>query len=186
MTKLQAVFLDRDGVLNRYLPNAYVEKPSQIELIPGAAEAVLKLNMAGVAVIVVSNQQGVGKGVMTLEELNLVEAALRSKLTAESGAMLTRTYYCPHVHEDHCECRKPKPGMLLKAMRDYDLAPSRTALIGDSPGDLQAAGAAGVSRKVLVLSGTTNRYHSGNLAVEPDAVFASIEPAIDWLLEETE
>lgn len=212
MAELDAVFLDRDGVLNRYLPAAYVVRPSQLEMISGVAFAIKRLNEAGVPAIVISNQQGVGKGLMTDADLSDVETAIRTDLRLVAGASLARFYYCTHRSEDRCLCRKPAPGLILNAMRDFSLNPSRCAFIGDSSADMEAAAAAALRWKLLVLSGATKHYVPGNAhpgfrdrrlatppplpnkgscregipvenTIEPDAVFGSAATAIDWLLE---
>ena len=178
------MFLDRDGVLNRYLPDAYIRSSAELELVPGAGAAIAILNFANVPAIVISNQQGVGKGLMSRRDLDEVEQALRSMLSEAHGATLARTYYCTHLRQEHCECRKPKPGMILQAIRDYKLDVAQTAFIGDSESDIQAAHAAGVGTKILVLTGATTEYRRGQFAVEPDSIFLTIETAVHGLLEE--
>ncbi len=151
-----AVFLDRDGVL---IEDAhYVGCASRVRLIPGAAEAVAALNRAGRAVVVVTNQAGVAKGMFTAAAVEAVHAFLAEQL-AGYGARIDAFYYCPHHPEGEvpeyrtrCECRKPGPGMLRAAAAELGLDPARSWMVGDRETDL-AAGAAAGCRTVLVRTG---------------------------------
>jgi D-glycero-D-manno-heptose 1,7-bisphosphate phosphatase len=181
--KISAVFLDRDGVLNAYLPGDYVKTPAEMALIPGAAIAVRRLNDASIPVIVISNQQGVGKGLMTEDDLNTVTASLRASLDTEAGAHIDRCYYCTDLKSANSQRRKPAPGMLLEAAEDFGLALSETIFVGDSPTDIAAGAAAGVGATLLILSGATRAYGDGGMTPAPDHVFADLTAAVDWILE---
>ncbi|HEY3328678.1 MAG TPA: HAD family hydrolase [Capsulimonadaceae bacterium] len=184
MAKVKAVFLDRDGVLNSHLPERYVENPDQLVILPGVAAAVKTLNDAGVLVIVISNQQGVARGIMTVDDLDGVTNAMKDRLESEAGATLDSIYYCVHHRADGCSCRKPKPGMILDAFAKYNLAPGETAFVGDSATDIEAAGAANVGTKILVLSGANHYYTRNRFTTQPDYVFATLGEIVRWLLEE--
>jgi D-glycero-D-manno-heptose 1,7-bisphosphate phosphatase len=137
------VFLDRDGVLNRRPPVAgYVRRPEDVEWLPGALDAVRRLTEAGVRLIVISNQAGVARGAMTDGDLAAVEDSMREDITA-AGGRIDCFIYCPHGWDEGCECRKPRPGMLYQAQRQFDLDLTRTPFIGDDERDGQAADAAG-------------------------------------------
>jgi D-glycero-D-manno-heptose 1,7-bisphosphate phosphatase len=179
---LAAVFLDRDGVLNTHLPGAYVQRPSELVLLPAVAQAVRKLNDAHVPVVIISNQQGVGKKLMTQADLDEVDKALRDELFAQGGAKIDRSYYCPHLESDVCDCRKPKPGLIHQAIVELGVKTSDAAFIGDSETDMAAADAGGVGRKILVLSGATKHYRPGQFKEEPDIVLQDLPAAVDWLL----
>ncbi len=137
------IILDRDGVLNEKAPRAeYVRNWSEFKWRPGAKESLRRLNEAGFRVIIVSNQAGVARGAMT--EAALKDIHLYMVRDAEqSGGRVDAIYYCPHNWDDGCECRKPKPGMLFQAQRDFSLNLSRTMFVGDDERDAQAADAAG-------------------------------------------
>jgi histidinol-phosphate phosphatase family protein len=180
---LQAVFLDRDGVLNVHIPNGYVMSLDALELLPGVAQAVRRLNDAGIPVILISNQQGVGKGLMTQGDLDAVSIALAGKLDAEAGAHLTKSYYCTHLKEEDCVCRKPNAGMLLQAASDLNLDLRRTAFIGDSPTDIQAGAAANVGRRVLVLSGAWKEHAKNKHPDVPDDESPPWAVLSKWLRE---
>jgi D-glycero-D-manno-heptose 1,7-bisphosphate phosphatase len=132
------VFLDRDGTLNAKPPDGeYVERPEALELLPGAAEAVRMFNRAGIWTGLVTNQRGIALGRMSIEDLDAIHERLESLLSAE-GAFLDAIYSCPH-QLDACDCRKPKPGMLLQAQREHPaLDFSSAAIVGDSASDVQA------------------------------------------------
>jgi histidinol-phosphate phosphatase family protein len=143
LARRPAVILDRDGVLNRRPARAeYVTAPEDLEWLPGARDALRLLRDAGYAVIVVSNQAGVARGAMSVADLDAVHRRLRAD-TAEAGGRIDRIYHCPHGWDEGCECRKPAPGMLFQAQRDFDLDLTRTPFIGDDERDRQAADAAG-------------------------------------------
>lgn len=147
--KRPAAFLDRDGVL--IVDCGYPHRPDQLVLIPGAAEAVKRLNDAGYVVVIVTNQSGVARGLFSEETMHGFNALVVQRL-AESGARIDAVYAAPHHaeavderyrHPDHPD-RKPNPGMLLRAMTEHDLDPARSLMIGDQPSDMEAARRAGV------------------------------------------
>lgn len=137
------VILDRDGVLNVRPPRAeYVRRPEEWEWLPGAKEALRLYREAGWKVLVVSNQPGIGRGLMTEEDLAAVHERM-CREAAEAGGHVERIYYCPHAWDAGCECRKPRPGMLFEAQRDFHLDLTRTTFVGDDERDREAARAAG-------------------------------------------
>lgn len=143
LARRPAVILDRDGVLNTRPPRAqYVRGWSEWEWLPGAKEALRLLKEAGYRVVVVSNQAGVARGVMTEADVQAIHARLQAEVR-QAGGEIAAVYYCPHGWDSPCECRKPKPGMLFQAQRDFHLDLSRTSFIGDDERDGQAAEAAG-------------------------------------------
>ena len=144
----KAAFLDRDGVIN--VDHGYVNHPANFELFPGVLEACKSLHEADYKIIVVTNQAGIGRGYYThaqfLEFTGWIERLFR-----EAGAPITATYYCPHHPEmglgeyrKVCNCRKPAPGMLLRAIHEHGLDAGQSWLAGDKVSDLEAAHAAGV------------------------------------------
>ena len=148
-TRRPGVIFDRDGVLN--VDHGYVGEVERLEWTPGARRAVRRLNEAGVATAVVTNQSGVARGYFDLAAVERVHEAMRADLAVD-GAWLDAIYVCPflpeaavaeYAHPDHPD-RKPNPGMILKALADLHLDPARTVMIGDKPSDLEAARRAGV------------------------------------------
>jgi D-glycero-D-manno-heptose 1,7-bisphosphate phosphatase len=134
----RAVFLDRDGTLTRpALPGEHLRAAYEVELLDGAAAAVAMLSRAGYLCVVVSNQRGVAH-----EDLSAVDARLRD-LVAAGGAELNATYYCTHALDDGCDCRKPAPGLILRAARELDIEPAASWMVGDSQTDAEAGVHAG-------------------------------------------
>lgn len=162
--KQKAVFLDRDGTINK--ANGFVTKPEQFELIPGAAEAIKKINKSGYLAIVVTNQPVIARGDCTFEELQEIHNKMETELGKE-GAFIDGIYFCPH-HTDkgfegerpeykcNCDCRKPKPGLLLKAAEDFNIDISQSYMIGDGKNDIEAGKAAGCMNSYCIESGNIN------------------------------
>jgi D-glycero-D-manno-heptose 1,7-bisphosphate phosphatase len=135
-----AVFLDRDGTLIE--DTHYPRDPGRVRLLPGAAEALRELGRRGFLLVVVSNQSGLSRGLVTAEEARAVAARVEECLRAE-GAGLHASYYCPHAPWDSCGCRKPSPGMLLRASAELGIDLARSFLVGDKPSDVEAGRRAG-------------------------------------------
>jgi D-glycero-D-manno-heptose 1,7-bisphosphate phosphatase len=182
----RAVFLDRDGTVIKEAN--YLRSVRQLRLIPGAAQAIHRLNAAGFAVVITTNQSGVARGLLTEPALAAIHEALRKRLTRR-GARLDAIYYCPHhpearvaAYRRRCRCRKPAPGMLLRAARDLDLDLRASFVVGDSARDLEAGRRAGC-RTVLVRTGYGAKgapLPAGEPA--PDYVADNLSEAVTWLL----
>jgi histidinol-phosphate phosphatase family protein len=143
LARYPTIILDRDGVINRKPSRAnYVRSWQEFEWLPGAKEALVLLREAGFRVLVVSNQAGVARGAMSEADLLEIHRQMVREVT-QAGGCIEAIYYCPHGWDEGCECRKPKPGMLFQAQRDFNLDLSRTLFIGDDERDAQAADAAG-------------------------------------------
>jgi len=148
-----AAFLDRDGTVIR--DTGYVSSPEEVELLPGAAEAVRLLNRAGVPVVVVTNQSGIGRGCFAESEFSAVQDRVESLLRA-AGARIDATYFCPHVPEDGCECRKPGLGLYLKAAAEAGLDLAGALYAGDRARDVLPALELG--GKGLLVADEAGRY----------------------------
>jgi histidinol-phosphate phosphatase family protein len=177
---IQAVLIDRDGVVIRYVPGDYTRSADTVALIPGVADAIRRLNEIGIPVFVISNQQGVGKRLMTQEALDQVDIAMRAQLLDASGATITRSYYCTHVAADNCDCRKPKAGMILQAAQEFGFEPLRAIMIGDSPSDIAAGKRGGVALTVLVMTGATTFVPTGEIdaVLHPDYIARDLAAAV--------
>ena len=161
-----AALLDRDGVLN--VDHGYTHRPEDLAFMPGAVEAVRRLNQSGRRVVVVTNQAGVARGLYDEAAVERFHAAMSAGMAAE-GARIDAFYYCPfhpeavveaYRHADHPD-RKPNPGMVLRALRDFGVTPARAFLIGDRDSDLQAAVAAGVRGYLFARTATLTSSSSG-------------------------
>jgi len=153
----KACFLDRDGVLIE--EENYLSDPEKVRLCHGAAEAIRALRAAGYAIVVVSNQAGVARGYFKIESIASVEAAIAA-LLAKEGVSVDAWHYCPHhpkgkipEYSIDCDCRKPAPGMLLKAAKEMGLDLSASMMIGDKLSDVEAAFNAGCQKAALVRTG---------------------------------
>lgn len=177
---VQAVFLDRDGTLNVKPPvGEYVERPSQLRLLPGAAEGVRMLREAGRWTVVVTNQRGVALGRMSSDDLDDVHTRL-GDLLAREGAALDGLYACVHGLGE-CDCRKPEPGLLLAAREDNPrLSFSRSAIVGDSRSDMEAGRRLGLLT-VLVASAAPVDFPPGLV----DHVVADLVQAAQVILSPT-
>ena len=173
MSKRPAAFLDRDGVLIE--DNGFVGDPDAIQILADVPLALRRLADAGYARIVVSNQSGVARGYFSAQDVERVNGALAGML-ADDGARIDAFYVCPHYDED-CDCRKPAPGMIRKAVHDHDLMLEGSAVIGDRGSDIALAHAVGIPG-ILVAS---PRYpYTGP---KPEARVSSLLAAVDWMLE---
>jgi D-glycero-D-manno-heptose 1,7-bisphosphate phosphatase len=176
---LRYVFLDRDGVLNRKMPEGvYVNDWTQFQWLPGAVEAIARMNRAGLTVIVVSNQRGIALGLFTVEQLELIHRNMQTYL-AQHGARLDAIYYCPHdVNE--CHCRKPDIGLFEQAFENLPGANAHNSVaIGDSLSDIQAGQRMGM--KTIFIEGEPDRQKAGATAAAAlaDAVAGSLLQAVE-------
>lgn len=159
---LPALFLDRDGTLIHDVP--YLKEPGGVSLLPGAIPALRRFREAGYRLILVSNQSGIGRGWIAMHELLAVHAQL-VKLLAAKGVQLDAAYYCPHTPDAGCSCRKPSPGLLLKAMENFPTDRARSLMVGDRQGDIQAGRGAGL-RCLQILPGKDAAPFPGAEAAE--------------------
>jgi histidinol-phosphate phosphatase family protein len=137
----RAIFLDRDGVINRRRPD-HVRSWGELEFLPGSLAALRRLHQRGERVVVVTNQSGVGRGLITRAELAAIHELMVEAIES-SGGHIERIYVCPHLPSLGCSCRKPRVGMLLRGARELRIDLSRSILVGDSLTDVLAAQAAG-------------------------------------------
>jgi len=149
-----AIFLDRDGVINRRIVGGYVCHWTQFKFVPGIKDALSQLSRLSLPMIVVSNQAGVAKGLVSQDSLREITERFVAALT-RAGSHINAVYYCPHDQYDNCRCRKPHPGLLEQAAADWRLDLASSVLIGDSLSDVQAANAAGCPAILLLPRGTT-------------------------------
>jgi histidinol-phosphate phosphatase family protein len=146
-----AIFLDRDGVIcaNR---DDYVKSWDEFRFLPGAKKAIRQLAMLGWPIIVITNQSAVGRKLLSHRELAAIHRRMEAEIVA-AGGRLDALFYCPHLPEEHCPCRKPNPGMLFKAANALQIDLERSILVGDAISDIEAGARAGVPWRYLVLTG---------------------------------
>ncbi|WP_374567738.1 D-glycero-beta-D-manno-heptose 1,7-bisphosphate 7-phosphatase [Ideonella sp.] len=155
------IIVGRDGILNRFRED-HVKEPSEWEPIPGALEAVAKLNHAGWHVVVATNQAGIGRGMIDMSAVNAVHLHMM-KMLATKGGRLDAVFFCPHTRDDGCDCRKPLPGMMHDIAQRYGADLSQVPMVADTLRDLEAAQAAGCPPH-LVRSGRASLVTEAELA----------------------
>jgi D-sedoheptulose 7-phosphate isomerase len=191
--KRRAVFLDRDGVINRYAYNAELgtvdspANPAEFALLPGAAEAIAQWNRLGLPVLVVSNQPGIAKGKLTPQLLDAIDCKMRGEL-ALAGAHLDGVLYCRHHPEavlpeyrSDCDCRKPKPGLLLRAAASWNVDLAGSFLVGDDVPDVLAGRAAGVTTLLLAPHRCTVCEEFAARGAVPAALVQDLPQAADFI-----
>ncbi len=179
-----AVFLDRDGTIAEEV--GYLNHASRFRMFGFAGAAIRRLNEAGLPVVVVTNQSGVGRGYFPDSLVHTVHELMTQQLAAVD-ANVDAIYYCPHISADGCECRKPKPGLLQRAAREHGLELGRSFVVGDRYGDIELAHRAG-SRGILVRTGYGAgevAWHAAQWPVPPDFVADDLAAAVDWILRES-
>lgn len=157
---MKLVILDRDGTINEDSAE-YVKSPSEWQPLPGALEAIARLNHAGWHVVVASNQSGLGRGLFDVASLNAMHAKMHTMLAAVGGR-IDAIFYCPHAPDDHCHCRKPEPGLFEQIGERYGIDLQDVPAVGDTPRDLVAAVTAGCEPH-LVLTGKALAYRGQEL-----------------------
>jgi len=189
VTKLKsAVFLDRDGTINEQM--GYINHTCRFQLLPGAGQAIKRLNDANIPVIVVSNQSGLARGYFPEELLVAVHDKMHT-LLAEEGAKVDAIYYCPHHPEakeerfrESCDCRKPKPGLVLQASKELGLDPEKSFVVGDRWSDIKTAANCGAT-SILVRTGYgrgDEQYIGPQQTIQPDYKADDLMMAVDWIL----
>lgn len=173
------IILDRDGVIN-YDSTEYIKSPDEWEAIPGSLEAIAQLNRAGYRVVVVTNQSGVARGYYDLETLDHIHEKLQTEL-ASVGGHIDEIFFCPHHPDEHCVCRKPKPGMFYKVREKYNVNFGDTFFIGDSLSDMEVAAAVGC-KPILVLTGNGKKTLDKNPELSNIKVFSDLAEAVQHIL----
>jgi heptosyltransferase II len=177
------VFLDRDGTLN--YDSGYLKSASELKLLPGVGPALARLKAAGARLVVVTNQSGVGRGILTLKDLEAIHARLEGLLEQDDAA-LDAIYFCPHHPDDGCRCRKPARGMVDRAVSELQVDLRQSYLIGDHARDVQLAKAVG-AKAILVTSGRVDEQAINMLRAQqamPDTIVQSMAEAVDWILKD--
>ena len=179
---IRTCFLDRDGVLNRKMPEGqYVRRWSEFEVLPGVVEAIRNLNDAGIRIIVVSNQRGIAKGLYSETDVEEIHARFQHVLAA-NGARIDGFYFCPH-DKAGCDCRKPRIGMFDQAGHDFPaIAAASSAMIGDSLSDIEFGHRLGMLTILLDGDKSQERPGAAEAVVLADLCSASLAQAVTALL----
>jgi D-glycero-D-manno-heptose 1,7-bisphosphate phosphatase len=178
----KVVFLDRDGVINRDSPN-YIKSWSEFEFLPGSLEAITLLTLNEFATIVITNQSVINRKMVSIKELDYMHTMMK-KAVISNGGQITDIFYCPHIPEDRCGCRKPNPGLILKAKQTYRIDIATSVMVGDSAKDIECARNAGCGHAVLVKTGNGSQAEKilKEKSIFPDFIARDLLEAVGWIL----
>ena len=182
MALRKVIFLDRDGVINADSPN-YIKNWDEFDFLPGSLEALAELTRAGCALIIITNQSMIGRGMVPLTILEDMHRRMRQVIT-QAGGNIHDIFFCPHRPNENCHCRKPKPEMILEAGRRHDIDLSKTIMIGDNAKDILCGRNAGCGATILVRtgSGPTARQELAGQGIDASVVVADLKAAAQIIL----
>lgn len=149
--KQKVLFVDRDGVINKD-SSEYIKSWSEFEFLPRSLDAIRMLTSNGFDVIVITNQSAVHRNYLSKDDLETIHGKMKAAIK-QHGGDIKDIFYCPHIPEDQCDCRKPKPGLIVRAQHKYDLDINNTVMVGDSGRDIACAKNAGCGGSILVRTG---------------------------------
>ena len=168
---MKLVILDRDGTINQDSAQ-YIKSPAEWKPIPGSLEAIARLTQGGWRVVVATNQSGIARGLFDMAALNAIHAEMH-RAVGLAGGRIDAIFFCPHAADSGCECRKPKPGLLLDIASRMDVGLAEVPMVGDSLRDLEAAAAAG-AKPYLVLTGKGKKTRDAGGLPPGTQVFADL------------
>ncbi|HEY8084579.1 MAG TPA: D-glycero-beta-D-manno-heptose 1,7-bisphosphate 7-phosphatase [Methylophilaceae bacterium] len=177
---MKLVILDRDGVIN-FDSDHFIKNPDEWKPIPGSLEAIAELNQAGFRIALATNQSGIGRGLFDMATLNAIHDKMHRAL-AQNGGRIDALFYCPHSAEENCDCRKPKPGMLLEIGRRFGIDLKGINSVGDSLRDLQAGVSLGV-QPILVLTGKGKATRAKGDLPEGTLIFDNLAQATRHIIQ---
>jgi D-glycero-D-manno-heptose 1,7-bisphosphate phosphatase len=178
---MKLVILDRDGVINQDSAN-FIKNPNEWIALPGSLEAIALLNQSGFRVAIATNQSGIARGLFDMATLNAIHDKMQKAL-AQVGGRIDAMFYCPHAADDHCNCRKPKTGMIEDIGRRFSVELSEVYAIGDSLRDLQAFAEAGC-KPILVRSGKGEETLAHGNLPKNTIIFADLNEAVQHIIAE--
>jgi D-glycero-D-manno-heptose 1,7-bisphosphate phosphatase len=176
------VFLDRDGVINRDSPD-YVKSWSEFEFLPGSLEAIKLLTLNGFATIVITNQSVINRKMVSRKVLDHIHIRMKQAVTSQGG-QIKDIFFCPHIPEDRCTCRKPNPGLIFKAKNKYRIDISTSVMVGDSAKDIECARNAGCGHAILVKTGNGSQAERilREKQIVPDFIAKDLLEAVGWII----
>jgi len=181
---IKAIFLDRDGVINKDSGGGgkYIESWKEFKFLPGSIKAIKKLNENGYEIFIMSNQAGVGRGIYSQASLCEITKNMLSEIEKQGGKIRSVSY-CMHKPDAGCECRKPKTGMIRKATKGLDIDFKNTYFIGDSHRDVGAGNGMGC-KTILLLTGKENPEDVKSWPLKPDFIKRDLREAVEWILKQ--
>jgi D-glycero-D-manno-heptose 1,7-bisphosphate phosphatase len=179
----KVVFLDRDGTINRDSSD-YIKGREEFEFLPGSLDAIRNLTVNGFVNIVITNQSAVPRQLVSLDELGAIHNMM-ARTVALNGGEIKDVFFCPHMPQDECDCRKPEPGMILQAREKYAIDLTTAVMVGDSAKDIECARRAGCGRAVLVRSGINDDVEDElqTRQIRVDYVAQDLCEAAEWIIE---
>jgi len=176
------VFLDRDGVINRDSPD-YIKSWSEFKFLPGSLEALKQLVLNGFSVIIITNQSVIHRKMVSRKTLENIHEKMKAAIQSNGGE-IKDIFFCPHVPEDQCDCRKPNPGLILKAKRKYRIDLETSFMVGDSAKDIECARNAGCGSAILVKTGNgvVAEKMLEEKMIQPDYVAQDLLAAVNWII----
>lgn len=178
----KVVFLDRDGVINRDSPN-YIKSWPEVEFLPGSLEALKQLAENEFTTIIITNQSVIRRNMVSRKGLEEIHARMKNTVKSMGGE-IKDIFYCPHIPEDQCDCRKPIPGLIYKAQKRYQIDLSLSIMVGDNVKDIECARNAGCKYALLVRTGNGIIAEKTLKArrIYPDFVARNLLDAVDWII----
>jgi len=179
----KVVFLDRDGVINRDSPN-YIKSWSEFEFLSGSLEAIKLLTLNGFANIIITNQSVINRKMVSEKVLNYIHTMMKTAVKSQGGK-IKDIFFCPHMPEDRCNCRKPNPGLIFKAKQKYRIDIAASVMVGDSAKDVECARNAGCGHAVLVKTGNGNEAEKilREKSIYPDLIARDLLEAVGWIID---
>ena len=177
------VFLDRDGVINLDHSD-YIKSWSEFKFIPRSIQAIKELTLRGFHAIVITNQSVINRNMVSDQGLEYILTMMKNEVRS-GGGLINDIFFCPHIPEDNCDCRKPKPGMILQAKRKYDIDLADAVMIGDSAKDIECARNAGCGTAVLVKTGNGVKAEKtlAEKNIYPDYIASDLYEAVQWMVD---
>lgn len=163
--KRKAIFLDRDGVINKNRIN-YVKSVDELEIFPQVSHSIKKFNENNFLVVIVTNQSAINRGLTTYYKVRQIHHVIKRQIKKD-GAVINKFYFCPHKPDDNCDCRKPKPGLLLRAIKELKIDPTSSWMIGDSDSDIKAGTSVGC--KTIKIEGKTDLAEATKMILDFDS-----------------
>ncbi len=176
------VFLDRDGVIN-HDSSDYIKSWSEFEFLPGSLEALKQLTLNGFSVIIITNQSAIHRKMISKGDLDVIHDMMK-KTVQSNGGEIKDIFYCPHIPQDKCDCRKPKPGLIYRAKKRYRINLEASIMVGDSAKDIECARNAGCGSAILVKTGNGVMAEKilKEKMIHPDVIVRDLLEAVSWIV----
>jgi len=175
----RAVFIDRDGTIN--VNYGYISDPDDFKMYPGVAKGIKLLNEKGFKIIVITNQSGIARGYFSKGVLENIHEKMKKELS-NKGANVDAIYYCPHHPDEHCNCRKPNPGLLEKAVKEFDIDTEKSFIIGDRMLDVEVGYKIGCKTVLVPEDKEKVKKEMEESNVEPDVICDDFYSGVEWML----